>query len=61
MANLYRVFSHCLKAPSTTEVVSSQVLTAVGYNNRRPVFPDYIDKDVVVRPLPHSLIVSLGT
>ena len=26
-----------------------QVLTAVGYHNKRPLFPDYIDKDIVVR------------
>jgi serine/threonine protein kinase len=26
-----------------------QVLTAVGYNHKRLLFPDFIDKDVVVR------------
>lgn len=26
-----------------------QVLTAVGYHHKRPMFPDYIDKDIVVR------------
>lgn len=26
-----------------------QVLTAVGYNHKRPLFPDYVDKDIVVR------------
>lgn len=37
-----------------------QVLTAVGYHNKRPIFPDYIDADIAVCALSCTAKLTFG-